>query len=195
MANNKKQRLEQIVRRDLANGDAIDHYVLYLRGQGELEPKEQDMMAKYELVMNLARSGNRISDIVAVLTKGVSGIMPVQRRQAFQIVEDAQYIFGEVFDTNNKFRTWASIEFYDMIAKKALDLGDLASAIKAREKADELSGIFELNNQGLNPDDFTNPDAWVTEVTSDVKALQEAEGMEEETENAEFEFFNMEDYE
>jgi hypothetical protein len=195
MANVKKQRLERIVRKDLENGDNIDHFILYLRGQGELNGVESDMMAKYELVMNLARSGNRASDIVAILTKGVSGIKPVQRRQAFQIVEDAQYIFGEVFDTNNRFRTWASIEFYDMIAKKALDLGDLASAIKAREKADELSGIFELNNQGLNPDDFTNPNHFTIEITTDIKALQMAEGMGEETEEGEFETFNLEDYE
>lgn len=195
MANTKKKRLEYLVKKDLENGDSIDHYILYLRGQGELEPKEEDMMSKYELVMNLARSGNRVSDIVAILVKGISNIKPVQRRQAFQIVEDAQYIFGEVFDTNNKFRTWASIEFYDMIAKKALDLGDLASAIKAREKADELSGIFEINNQTLNPDDFTNPEKWTLEVTADVKALQQAEGLGEETEEAEFETFNMDDYE
>lgn len=193
MANNRKQRLEKLVRKDLQDGDSIDHYILYLRGEGELEPKELDMMSKYELVMNLARSGNRVSDIVAILTKGVANILPVQRRQAYQIVEDAQEIFGGIFETHSKFRAWASIEFYDMIAKKALELGDLSNAIRAREKADELSGIFEINNQTLNPDDFSNPNAWNVEVTADIKALRQAEGYE--IEEVEFETLNTDDYE
>lgn len=153
----------------------VEKYVAHLIDGAELTDFQQKLFLRYQYAASLALKGYSNEKVVKAIKNGNEelGIDSCSDRNARYIVQRSKEIFGEVYEVNKKFRRWASIEWYDEVARKAEKKGYYKSAIMARKQADLIAGILEKDT-GLNPQDFTDPEKWNFEITVDPMVLHEA---------------------
>lgn len=115
-----------------------------------LTETERSMLERYRRVFAMFDIGRTDEFIRSVLQKEYD----IEWRQARNIVNDCYYIYGVVGSADKEGKKRASINFYRTLANLAFKDRDFEAAGKLWEKADKLEGLFESEQNGLNPDDF-----------------------------------------
>lgn len=81
----------------------------------------------------------------------------IELRQAQYDYSFAVALHGPLDQVSKDGRRVASREFFDMIAQLAIKEKQLAVAVMARDKADELAGLHKEEKEGFDPADFAKP--------------------------------------
>lgn len=158
----------------------LDKYLRFYAGELLYEPDpehpqkehltdtEREMLERYRRVFSLFKIGRTDEMIRQILEKEFG----IEWRQARNIVNDAYYLFGVVADADKEGKKRVSIEYYRTLANLAQEKDkDYDTAGKLWEKADKLEGLFNTEQQGLNPDDFKHPTTFV--FTENINVLQQ----------------------
>jgi hypothetical protein len=180
-------KIKNKVSKQLESSEAINTevFVAHLVNNVPLSEKQEEMFNRFNYVFTLFRAGYGNELVVKAVANGNTslGFDKCSLSEARKIVNMTKEIFGDAYETNLKFRKWASIEFYDSVAKEAKELKAFPDAIRAREKADTIAGVFDKQND-LDPNDFMDPKGWNIIITADPKALLIAEGVQEDQETS-----------
>lgn len=123
----------------------------------QLTPIQQEMLEKYGKAWGMLKMGRTMDMVRSALTKDYA----IQERQARYIVEECQILYGPVDQIDVAGRTQASIAFYDLLSNIAFKEKDITEARTCRRAADELAGVYEKEQGGLNPEDFLKPGKFV----------------------------------
>lgn len=154
----------------------------------QLSPKQKEMWNRYLHVRSLKAQGYPQSYITKALQNGIeSEFAPTTMSNAHKIFREAIIIFGNPEPQKKAFEKWAKIEYCETMAMQVIEDArkensdiDLAEAYKIAAKftkmAIDLRGLLEKDQEGINPNDFANPNDWVFEITADPNALCEAAG-------------------
>jgi hypothetical protein len=118
-----------------------------IRALGEVE---RGMLAKYERVYELFDIGRTDAMIRSFLMKTYD----IKERQAYEILREAYVLYGITGMADKEGKRRAAINYYSTLSQVAFKDKNYEAAIRAKERADKLEGLFEVENDGLNPDDF-----------------------------------------
>jgi len=135
---------------------------------------ERVMLAKYQRVYELFDIGRTDSMIRQFLTKTYD----IKERQAYDLVREAYVLYGITGTADKEGKRRAAINYYMTLSQVAFKDKMYDSAIRAKEKADKLEGLFDDDNEGLDPEDFKKPTkvVFITDLNVFKKAQQELEG-------------------
>lgn len=143
----------------------LDKYFAYYHEGAQLKPDEMEMLQRYRKAWSLISMGRTYEMVLATLCREYS----IQERQARYILQESAFIFGQVQNLDKQAKKVASANYFRLLSNIARANGDVDSAIKAWEKADELEGLHDAEPIGLNPDDFLRAAKIV--FTGDVNVL------------------------
>lgn len=152
-----------------ADESKLSRYLAYYAGDvlREYDPDHPKMdvltatevanLQKYERVYELFDIGRPDAMIRAMLSR----IYEIKDRQAYEIIADARLLYSMTGAASSEGSKQSSINFYQTIATLAVSEKNYDAAIKARDKADHLSGHYDQKDTGLDPKDFAKPTQYV----------------------------------
>jgi len=135
---------------------------------------ERQMLAKYQRIYELFDIGRTDTMIRQFLTKTYD----IQERQAYELVREAYLLYGITGTADKEGKRRAAINYYQTLSQVAFKDKNYEAAIRAKQSGDKLEGLFDEDNEGLDPDDFKKPTKviFVTDLNVFKKAQQELEG-------------------
>jgi hypothetical protein len=186
IAMSKKISLERAKRIMKVDDTKLERYLGYYFGDILLEADpnipdakhltdiERQMLAKYQRIYELFDIGRTDTMIRQFLTKTYD----IQERQAYELVREAYLLYGVTGTADKEGKRRAAINYYMTLSQVAFKDKNYEAAIRAKEKADKLEGLFDEDNEGLDPEDFKKPTKviFVTDLNVFKKAQQELEG-------------------
>jgi hypothetical protein len=186
IAMSKKISLERAKRIVKVNDTKLDRYLGYYFGEILLDADpnkpdaecltdvEKQMLAKYQRIYELFDIGRTDAMIRQFLTKTYG----IQERQAYDLVRDAYILYGVTGTADKEGKRRAAINYYMTLSQVAFKDKNYEAAIRAKEKADKLEGLFDVDLEGLDPEDFKKPTKifFVTDLNVFKKAQKELEG-------------------
>ena len=140
----------------------LEKYLGYYFGDIQREPDalrpsaksltdtEREQLSKYERIYELFDIGRTDSMIRSFLIKTYN----VKERQAYELVREAYVLYGITGVADKEGKRRAAINYYTTLSQVAFKEKQFDSAIRAKEKADKLEGLFDEDDNGLNPEDF-----------------------------------------
>lgn len=170
MAKNKsKTQLRPANRLPEKTGDKLDRYrAHYLKG-AELTRDEKDMLDKYRRIHALfCETGSRKSTIEFFHIE-----TNLSEPQCYLIFRESLKLFGDISKTDKEGERFAAYEYYVKIANSAFNAGEYDTALKAKAKADELMGLFDKDNNQIDPTKFIRPTQIV--FSTNINVLKEAQ--------------------
>jgi hypothetical protein len=139
--------------KQLGKPDKLDKYRSHLVDGADLKPDELEMLAKYRKAHSLLCLGFSRNQVLATLEQEFDLSQP----QLYSIVRESVLLYGSIEEVDKKGQRVIAVENYKLLANLARRRGDIASAIRAQEKADKLMGLFEADNTGIDPKAFLIP--------------------------------------
>jgi hypothetical protein len=139
----------------------LDKYLRYYSPDStthdDLTPTEQNQLEKYRRIFSMFNIGRTDEFVRDVIMKEYG----VEWRQARNLVNEAFYIYGVIGEADKEGKKRASINFYRTLSNLAFKNQDLDNAGKLWEKADKLEGLFDADQNGLDPNDFKHAPKFV----------------------------------
>lgn len=133
--------------------DKLDKFRLHLLDGKILHKKDIDMLSKYRKANALFCLGYSKNHVITVLTKEDL----VSESQAYMILRDAVKLYGDVSEIDKKGAKQAAYEYYMMLSNLARKKEDYQSAIKAKELADKVMGLFDTDESPIDAKEFMKP--------------------------------------
>ena len=135
---------------------------------------ERQMLGKYQRIYELFDIGRTDTMIRQFLMKTYD----VQERQAYELVREAYLLYGVTGTSDKEGKRRAAINYYMTLSQVAFKDKNYEAAIRAKEKADKLEGLFDEDNEGLDPEDFKKPTKiiFVTDLNVFKKAQKDLDG-------------------
>ena len=138
------------------NEDELDVFRRYYLG--EVDPEsftatQREQLERYSKAWSWYCMGRTRSMIIELLKKDYD----IKDRQANYDFVASLNLYGQLTDVEKAGRRVASIQYYDMVSQLALKEKNFEAAIKAKKEADNLSGVFETEEDGWNPKDWEKP--------------------------------------
>lgn len=134
-------------------GDKLDKYRDHLLEDRPLKPDELEMLARYRKAHALSCLGFSRNQVISTLEKEFD----LSTSQFYNLVKDATRLFGSIEEVDKKGRRVISIERYELLGNLARKDGNILAAIRAQENVDRLLGLFEADDQGMDPRAFLVP--------------------------------------
>lgn len=140
----------------------LEKYLGYYFGDIQREPDperpsakylseiEREQLSKYERIYELFDIGRTDAMIRNFLMKTYN----IKERQAYELVREAYILYGVTGVADKEGKKRAAINYYTTLSQVAFKDKNYEAAIRAKEKADRLEGLFDTEQDGLNAEDF-----------------------------------------
>jgi tetratricopeptide (TPR) repeat protein len=128
----------------------------------DLTSMQQEKLERYKKSWAMYSEGKTKDNILSTLELDYK----IEYRQAQVDFATAIKLFGPIDTVDKDGRRLASMHFFDMLADLAKQEKNYEAAIKAKEAANKLSGIYEVETEGWDPRLWLKPSKtiYVTKV-------------------------------
>lgn len=164
--------------------DRLDRYKAHLLRGMELEPQEQEMLARYRKASGLMSMGYARPHVVKAMVQEYG----ISESHAYLLIRDSVRLYGDASEVDRvglRHLLFDNLQIAAGLARKAEDYGNM---IRATEAAAKLLNLFAPDVAATDPSRFQLPKQMV--FTDDPGALRDAKKQEEAewgAEDAEYE--------
>jgi hypothetical protein len=150
------------------NLDKLDRFRAFYFEGIQLKPSEKEELNKFRMAITFYHNfPSKQATVNYMMTHyGIS------ESHAYLVLRSSIKLFGDVLHTDKKGERVASYEFYMQLAEEARKEKDIETAMKCRERADKVIGLFDPDHNLPDPKDLMP--AVIMKFSDDIETLKAA---------------------
>lgn len=144
-AKSQKQVIKELTRLMPKQLDLMDRLRAYYFAGAELSVPDKETLSNMRKMWAIYCANTSKLQTAAIFSKETG----LSESQCFYILRQSMELFGDVGEVDKRAERIAATEWYLNLANKAKERDELEVAMKCRERADKLQGLYEQDKQAI----------------------------------------------